>query len=466
MKRNSIIEEKFSDAVRQYGMLSCRSLLVGLSGGADSVALLYLLKKEAVKRGFSLFALHVNHKIRGSEADRDEAFCRDLCKSWDIPLEIIRVDVPKIAKESKIGLEEAARNCRYEAFDKFCRENDVERVATAHNASDNLETVLFNMARGSALKGLTGIPAARGNIVRPLIYCTKREILEFLGENEISFVYDSTNSDVDYSRNLIRHKIVPELLLINPSLEDTLSRSVSLLQADSEYLEKVASEFTDDKIDALVSLDKSILGRVIRERYREASGGEELSFVHVSSVISLIENGEAHSRICLPKGICAALEYGRLVFVKETKSRETLPYRIKLSLGENVIDEDGSIIFICKENEENTDKNEETRKYLINKQNIYKISIKASVSFDIINDSLYARNRKEGDRYLYGGMSRKLKKLLSEKKIPLEYRDTLPIIESDSGAVWIPGFPVSDPFSLKNNENSQQIAIYYMKRSL
>lgn len=466
MKKLSIIEEKFSDAVRDYSMLSCRSLLVGLSGGADSVALLYLLKKEAVKRGFSLFALHVNHCIRGEEADRDEAFCREICEKWDIPLEVVRVDVPKIALKTKTGVEEAARNCRYEAFDDFCRKNSVECIATAHNASDNLETVIFNLARGSALKGLTGIPAVRENIVRPLIYCTKTEILEYLNENGIDFVYDSTNSSVEYSRNLIRHKIVPELLSINPALEASVAKTVSLLRADEDYLNKLTSEFMESDVGSLKTLDKAILGRVIRARYRELSDGEELSFVHVSDVERLIFSAVEHSSISLPHRISARIEGGRLVFSRDIYRTDHSPYNIPLTLGENIIDEDGSIIFICKENEENTEKIMQTRKYLINKQNIYKISIKASVSFDIMNFSLCARSRSDGDRYLFGGMTRKVKKLLSEKKIPLEKRDTLPIIESEGNIVWIPGFPVCDLFSSKNNENSQQIAIYYMKRSL
>lgn len=460
MKKISSVEEKFSDAVRRYSMLSCRSLLVGLSGGADSVALLYLLKKEAVKRGFSLFALHVNHGIRGEEALRDENFCVSLCKSWNIELSVVRIDVPKIAAESKTGLEEAARNCRYAAFDEFCRERGVERIATAHNASDNLETVLFNLARGGALKGLSGIPAVRGNIVRPLIFCSKSEITEYLRENEIDFVYDSTNSDTDYTRNLIRHKIVPELRSINPSLEDTFSRSALLLQSDNEYLEKIAKEFVGGELDELRSLDKAILGRVIKNRYREFSNGKELEHVHVSDVEALIKAGKPHSSISLPDDISAVIENNRLVFLRKNEKKEGAPYFISLSLGENIIPEDNSVIYICKENEENSEKNEHLRKYLINKQNIYKISIKASVSFDIMNFSLSARSRKDGDSYRHGSMTRKVKKLLSEKKLPLDYRDTLPIITSGDNIVWIPGFPVSDAFLPQDNESSKQIAIY------
>ena len=466
MKKASIIEEKFSDAVKRYDMLSCSSLLVGLSGGADSVVLLYLLKKEAARRGFSLFALHVNHMIRGDEADRDELFCRELCKKWDVPFTAVRVNVPEIAEKRRLGIEEAARNCRYEIFGDFCRENSIERIATAHNASDNLETVIFNLARGSSLRGLGGIPAIRENIVRPLIFCTKNEIVEYASENLIEYVYDSTNSDTDYSRNLIRHKIVPELLKINPSAEDALTRMTLLVRQDNDFIEKTAAEFTDMHCESLARLDDALLGRVIKNAYSAAGGREALGYTHICDVKALVISMTEHGRISLPDSISACIEGSRLVFVKKEEEKKTRPYKIELKMGENIIGEDRSIIFICKENEENIEKREEISKYLIKKQNIYKISIKALLSFDIMNFSLSARSKEDGDRYVFGGMTRKVKKLFSEKKLPLEYRATIPIIECGGEIAWIPSFPVSDAFSCERNENFEKIAIYYMKELL
>ncbi len=466
MKKASTIEEKFADAIKHYDMLPCRSLLVGLSGGADSVVLLYLLKKEAVKYGFSLFALHVNHMIRAGEADRDEYFCRSLCEKWNIPFTAVKANVPEIAEDRKLGLEEAARNCRYEIFDRFCRENSIEKIATAHNASDNLETVIFNLARGSSLKGLCGIPAVRSNIIRPLIFCTKKEIIEYASENLIEYVYDSTNSDTDYSRNLIRHKIVPELLKINPSTEDAVTRMTLLVREDGDFIEKKAAKFTDNRCESLAALDDAILNRVIKNAYTSSGGKETLNYTHISNIKGLVLSNIEHSRIALPNGIYALIKGSRLVFVKNENEKKESPYRIDLKMGENIIPEDGSIIFICKENEENTAKREEISKYLIKKQNIYKISIKAELSFDIMNFSLSARSRADGDRYVFGGMTRKVKKLFSEKKLPLDYRATIPVIECGGEIVWIPSFPVSDSFSSRKDENSQQIAIYYMKEPL
>ena len=460
MKKISVCEEKFSRAVECYDMLSCDSLLVGLSGGADSVVLLHLLKKEAALRGFSLLALHVNHMIRGLEADRDEEFCRRLCEKWEIPFISERVDVPAIATGEKCGLEEAARNARYKIFSKFCSENRIKRVATAHNSSDNLETVIFNISRGSSIKGVCGIPPVRENIIRPLIFCTKNEITEYAAENQLEYVYDSTNSDTDYSRNLIRHKIVPELQKLNPSVEDAISRMTLLARDDSDFLEKRASEISDNKIDSLLSLDMAILRRVIRNMYSAYSKNGDLSYTHISDIISLISAGVPHSRISLPGGICASIENAALVFTEDIKNETRPSYKTKLSLGENIIIEDDSLIFICEEKDE---KNEEISKYLIKKQNIYKISIKATIAFDIMNFSLFARNKKDGDRYVYGNMTRSIKKLFSEKKLPIKDRATIPLIESEDGILWIPGFPTSDLISPKSNQGSPKISIYYMK---
>ncbi|MBE6608541.1 MAG: tRNA lysidine(34) synthetase TilS [Ruminococcaceae bacterium] len=460
MKKISICEEKFSRAVERYDMLSCESILVGLSGGADSVVLLHLLKKEAALRGFSLLALHVNHMIRGEEADRDEAFCRELCKKWEISFTSEKVDIPAIAKREKCGLEEAARNCRYKIFNNFCKENGIKRIATAHNSSDNLETVIFNIARGSSLKGVTGIPAVRENIIRPLIFCTKSEIIEYAAENRLEYVYDSTNSDTDYSRNLIRHKIVPELQKLNPSVEDAISRMTLLVRDDSDFIEKEAAKFSDSKTESLLSLEPAILRRVIKNMYSSYGGKGDLSYTHISDVISLISANIPHSRISLPGNISAAIENSSLVFISDLKNKERKNYKLRLSLGENVIEEDNSIIFICEEKDENS---EEISKYLIKKQNIYKILIKATIAFDIMNFSLFVRNKEDGDKYVYGKMTRNIKKLFSEKKLPIEDRATIPIFESDGNILWIPGFPTADIVSPKINQTAPKFSIYYMK---
>ena len=201
------------------GMPPQSSILVGFSGGADSTALLHLLKKYAELTGAKLYAAHINHCIRGEEADRDEAFCKSFAQELGVTFFSLRTDVPKIAEQTGESVETAARRVRYEYFDSLMSENNIHILATAHNADDNLETILFNIARGTGLSGLCGIPnirpCANGVVVRPIINMEKREILNYCEQNSLKFVTDSTNVDTDYTRNKIRAQIIPVMREVN-----------------------------------------------------------------------------------------------------------------------------------------------------------------------------------------------------------------------------------------------------------
>ena len=214
-KINKACEKLFALArstVIRYGMeeMLGKGVLVGLSGGADSVLLLLFLLyyRENYNTSMNVVACHVNHLIRGDEAFRDLEFTRNFCSKYGVELCEVEVDVPSLAKQEALGLEEAARNARYSAFNKIIlSRNDIDTIALAHNASDNLETVIFNMMRGSGLSGMCGIPPIRDNIVRPFIQIPKSEIVDSLNKGGISYVTDSTNLSTDYTRNYIRHEI-------------------------------------------------------------------------------------------------------------------------------------------------------------------------------------------------------------------------------------------------------------------
>ena len=205
-------------------ILEGRTVHVALSGGADSVCLLYCMKSISEKHKFELKAVHVNHLIRleNDETFRDENFCISLCESLGVELDVVRINVPEKAVSLKCGLEEAARIVRYDYFSKF------DCVATAHNATDNVETVLFHIVRGTAVYGLTGIPSVRNNIIRPLLNMKRSEIIEYLKAKNASYVIDSTNFDTNYTRNYIRNVIVPNMKKINPSFEEAVLRLVRL----------------------------------------------------------------------------------------------------------------------------------------------------------------------------------------------------------------------------------------------
>ena len=229
-------------------------ILVGLSGGPDSVFLLHVLDAFRESVGYSLYALHVHHGIRGDEADRDMEFSRDLCEKWHIPFKVVYVDAPGYAKEKGLSLEEAARILRYEAFEAERQAISMERalesdaickIAVAHHLDDQAETVLHNMVRGSGIRGLSGMEPRRGFIIRPLLSTKREYILRKLKDNGISYVIDSTNLDTQYTRNHIRTGILPELREINPEAAVHIAHTAELLREADDYFMKLAADYVD-----------------------------------------------------------------------------------------------------------------------------------------------------------------------------------------------------------------------------
>lgn len=409
----------------EYGMLRRGTrVCVALSGGKDSVALLHLLRELSEEHGISLLAVHVNHGIRGDEADRDEAFCRELCDSLGIPFESYRFDVPMLAKEQGTGIEECARNVRYGVFETLISEKRADLVATAHHASDNAETVLFNLARGSSLKGAGGIPAVRGSIIRPLIDATPKEITSYLREKGLSFVTDSTNSDTDYTRNLIRAEIMPVLRRVNGEAEAHIREFSLGAREDSEYLALEAQKMKTDDISVLRSLHRAILKRVLIL----LAGECPLESVHINAMITLVEKGGQGSRVGLPGNRYALVDRGRLVI---STQREPADYKVSLDRGINDISFLGCKIIISED--------AISEDSLI----IYKKSIHATVKNDKIN-GVYIRPRREGDSYRFMGHKRKVKKLLQSDKLTEAEKEALPILCDGEGILWVPGHGVRD----------------------
>ncbi|MBR2876507.1 MAG: tRNA lysidine(34) synthetase TilS, partial [Clostridia bacterium] len=238
-----IINKKAKKAIEKYGMLKNGSkIIVGLSGGADSVCLLHFLHSVKDEYNLTICAAHVNHGIRGEEAVSDSEFAREMANSLNIEFKLSEVDCIEEAELHNETVEEAGRRLRYEFFDSLrTQESDV--IATAHNCNDNAETVIFNVSRGSALNGAKGIPPKRDDrIIRPLIFCTRAEIEGYCEENNLSYVTDSTNLSDDYTRNRIRHIIIPELEKINPQAVTAFSRFTEGVRSDCDYLDSVALE--------------------------------------------------------------------------------------------------------------------------------------------------------------------------------------------------------------------------------
>lgn len=459
MNYTELVESKFAAIVSKYGMLdTTASVLAAFSGGADSSVMLFVLDKECRKRNIRLLALHVNHMIRGKEAERDEEFCKNFAKSRKIEFECVKIDVTAIRAALGIGLEECARNCRYDALNDFCKKRGIDKIATAHNADDNLETIIFNLARGASLSGICGIPPVRENIIRPMLLCSKEEIIGYAKENGIDYIYDSTNGDTKYSRNFIRHKIIPLLKELNSSLTDNVSRFSQTARSDGDYLDKIAEKYLQESdITVLKELEAPILHRVISMKF-EQNTKCHLEAKHIDSVADMIKKGHNNSSLSLPQKKRAVIHNYRFVIENNAASEEIQEYFIDLSAGENRISADDSVILILTdESKSNMD--------ILSKQNFYKIFIYTALDFDKIYGKLFARNRRPGDAYRYNGMTRTLKKLLNGKKLPTSERARLPIICDSGGIAWVPGFGVCD--RLAPDADTKNIChMYYMKGAI
>lgn len=478
MDKSSIsrmVEQKIEQAIRDFGMdRRLNGILVGYSGGADSGALLHYLHKYALAHNIHIAAVHVNHGIRGEEADRDEQFCRAVCENLGITLYVEHYDVPAMAKEQGKGLEEMARNVRYWTFHKLIDEHeDLRHIALAHHAEDNMETVIFNMLRGAGTRGLAGIPPVRGErVFRPLIYCTRSEIVGYCIANDIEYVTDTTNFNTDYTRNYIRQEILPRLSYINPSPEIAISQLCTLLRNDEVYIQGQAMKFVkehgietscDRKL--LASQEPAISSRVIRymyDRAAEALYGRSrpyisLDFTHVRSVSRIIWWGGAHSRISLPQKICAAVEGDEFFFIGEEeyegKYRYVPEFWIPIGEGLHDIPELNAKLLISREPD---------KEFELKNKNIYKIFIHKRIASDKICGNLYIRNRTAGDKITHGGMSKLTKKLYCECKIPLDIRNFLPVFCDCDGIVWIPYMDARDGVEIKDGDgHEKELNIYF-----
>lgn len=445
---------QFAQTLRRYGMESllfqASAVLVGFSGGADSSCLLHLLKQTLVGTDTRLCAAHVHHGIRGDEADRDEAFCRTECEKLGIPLYVHRADVPALARESGRGLEETARNVRYAFFDKIAEQLSLPDrpalIATAHNADDNLETVLFHLLRGTGTHGLCGItPIRDGRIIRPLLMDDAAAIRRWCEEQSVPFVLDSTNRDTDYTRNLIRNKIVPPMREIVPSPAAAVSRMTALVRTDDDYLESEARAHLSPgqryiSRDRINQLHPAVAARVLRMLLEGASeGAPSPEEKHIRLLLEKARCEKNEISLSLPGKITVRITRDTIRVLRDTDETEAIPaepFRYP---------EDGTVFCnrLCTVYFSQSDHTCH-REIAGNEENIYKLSIPMSFRSDTISGGLRIRTRQPGDSYRFGGMTRRLKKLFIDRKMTSEQKALTPILCDDKGILWVPGFPPRD----------------------
>lgn len=446
LNKNSVVYKKAIDAIERFSMFEkSKSVLVALSGGKDSVCLLTILSALREKYSLSLYACHINHRIRtDEETQADFELCKSVCQFLNVELFYRETDIPALS--GGISIEECARNKRYELLNLTASENNIGLIATAHSSTDSAETVIFNLLRGSALDGLCGIAPVRDNIIRPLIFCREEEILSFCGENSIPCSTDSTNSDSSYTRNFIRNKVSPLLRNINPVFEDSISTMSLSLRTDREYFSAILPPFTNDT-EYLSCQMPSILSRMLKGEFSKYSG-KSLSCGLLSEMTRMIYYpGSGRKSLSLPGRIVFSVERNRVYFEKNS-NRIDICHK-NLAEGENLL-ENGDLLYISTEKE--NDK-------ISCLKNIYNLFICKAMKKEDVVGRMFVRLRMEGERYVCGKMTRSVKKLLQATKLPLNVRNNLPFICDEKGLIWAPFLPVRD--SAIPDKDGEKFYFYY-----
>ena len=403
----------------------CGSVLAAVSGGADSVCMLHLLVRRAEETGMRVCAAHYEHGIRGAEALRDAAFVERLCRGLGVELAVEHGDVPAYAAAHRLGTEEAARELRYKFLAAAAARMGCRYIATAHNADDNAETVVFNLARGSGMKGLCGIPPQRDGVIRPLLAVTRAEIEAYLAANALDHVEDSTNARDEYSRNLIRHAVMPTLRRINPGFAAACARTAELLRRDEDFIDGavrrfLAEHFDGESVDAaaLAALHPAVSSRAVRALWERS-----LDMAHVDALLALA-GGEGLGYADLPGGRVRR-EQGRLYFTAQEK---TAIEERAITPGETLDVPEAGI---------------RLRSFFsVYTGEIYGLFKTYCFRCESIYGNVRCTGRQPGDRFSPAGRgcTKSLKSLFTERHMTQWQRDTTVVIRDEKGIAAVVGF--------------------------
>ena len=444
------MEEKFLSSVNSQISLSPDvRICVCLSGGADSCALLHCLMQLQKKTVFELSACHFNHRIRADESLRDENFCIELCKSYGIPLFLGSANIPLLHKSSGQTLEECARTHRYAWFETLANEHSIQYFATAHHMDDQAETILFRLFRGTDPKGLSGISATRGIYIRPFLNIEKSEILEYIKKHELCFVEDSSNQDTNYTRNYIRHVILPQASKVNPNASRAICRVSRLISEDDEFLEGLLPKYSEKQYVA--DLHDVLLRRLIHRNFHKISDSV-LGYKHLDKIMLGIKNGKSF-RYEISRTWTAVFHQGILSFEQQGRTKYTCAEGV-LTSQEQYLCENKVHILI-----KNTDTNHTDHKNFSEFKNVYNLSTEIQMSYDRICGKLRYRARRPGDRILLKGHHRSIKKMMCDCKIKPEIRSMIPVIYDDEGIICVPFLGVADRVCSSSSERIIKLQI-------
>lgn len=448
------MEDKIFNTVKEFELINKDdNIVLGLSGGPDSMALLYVLIAIKEKIDFSIFIAHVNHGVRGKDALKDEEFVKNLANSLKLPFFSKRVDMVKTARLEGISQEEAGRKLRYGFFREIIKTIGKGKIAVAHNKDDQAETLLMRIIRGTGIDGLKGMDYKIDDIIRPILNIYRFEIEDYIKHKGIETVLDKTNLQSIYTRNKVRLELIPYIENnFNPNLIDTLFRLSENAARDIDLLNKVTDEryksLVKERTSSKVLFEykfyenelKAIKARVIRKAILELNKNlQGIEEVHILSVIELFDKRETGKSIDLPFNIRARVSYDDLIIEKEVINEE-LPSQDKsfnLQLGENIIQEYGLEIKleIIKPEEVDFKNKAENIQYF---------------DFDKVKGKIAIRSRKDGDSFHPFGMKgrKKLKDFFIDEKIARNLRDTIPLLVDKESIIWVIGYRTSETYKI------------------
>ena len=419
------IEEKVSEAICQN-----KHYLVAVSGGADSMVLLYACKKIAEEKDAFIRAITVEHGIRGEASKKDANFVCNYCKDNNIDCKLVHVNVIKLAKENKQTIEESARNLRYKAFFEELKQNEI--LLVAHNQNDQAETVLMHIFRGSGIDGARGIKE-RENLLRPLLGVSKTEILDYAKAHKIQFVTDETNDDTSYYRNYIRKEVLPKIEKIYPNVAENISKFAEYCAQSESLIESLVNPNWFVINDDILCLDESVLNqnplvfaKSIKKAYNMLGEYSDLESKHIELIYDFWKTAKSGLILNIPHGIIVEKRKNNVIFYKIKEQNNSV---CKFEIGENILP-NGEHIFVEKISKEDIDYS--GRDYFADYHKI---------PFDAV-----WRTRREGDRFQKLGSrgSKKLNDYFTDKKFDFSKRDSQILLAKNQKILFVEGIDVSD----------------------
>ncbi|GBE40640.1 tRNA(Ile)-lysidine synthase [bacterium BMS3Bbin09] len=446
--------ERVSSTIKKFNMFPGGGrVLIGLSGGPDSVCLTIILDKLKGDLDISLSAVYIDHGLRPEETGKEAEFCRSFCKERGINFIEESVNVKEHAEEGGINLQEAARELRYQKLEEISARTGTEYIALGHNADDQAETVLMRLFKGAGMKGLTGIPPVRDRIIRPLIETERKDIEEFLLRNvraycntplQPPYMVDSSNLKEKYYRNWLRLSLMSEIRKKDPAVVREIARTAEILRDEDEYLEiivtktlmRLFSRKSDGTIELFLTplegIEKPILRRLLRRAVDAAKGLRGISFTNIEDIIDLIRNGKAGDSIDLPKEIRVIKEYS-ILKISTLKHIKIAKYKLEPPC-DILIRETGAVIqAVYEERGANLpDKKEEVL-----------------LDSELLKFPLKVRPRVAGDHFYPAGFGKKkkLQDFFVDEKVPRDMRDSVPLVLSGDDIVWVAGFRADERFT-------------------